>query len=389
MVARRIRFVNLGGGFGGVATAAWTIAAALIHFWPLVAINTIAMLGYGVTVFLNYRRKWRAARHMLFWSVIYHMTMANTVLPGWQIDAQNWFLMVATAAFFLPDRDEIFWRRFYAILGIILYFLLGFNAFGIEPIWQIPAGMERIATFLVQVSFVSISAYLLMMFYGDFAEAETRLELSSARARGLLRNILPASISDRLESGETTIAEANPDVTVMFADIVGFTPLAQELPPEELVEMLNGVFTRFDDLALDHGVEKIKTIGDAYMVAAGVPVAVDDHAIRAARFALAIRDTAQEFARDHGVDIDLRIGIHTGPVVAGVIGKTKFSYDLWGDAVNTAARMESHSEPGQIQVSEASKLFLEREYDLVDRGEIEIKGKGKMRTWFLGGPLQT
>lgn len=197
-----------------------------------------------------------------------------------------------------------------------------------------------------------------------------------------MRNILPATISDRLEAGEVVIADANTQVSVLFADLVGFTPLAANKTAEDLVEVLNRIFSKFDDLALQFGVEKIKTIGDAYMAAAGVPLPAPDHATRVARFALAMVKSIQEFEQQ-GYALSIRIGIHSGPLIAGVIGKSKFAYDLWGDTVNTAARMESHSQPGFIQVSEASYNLLAAKFILQPRGSVDIKGKGSMATWYL------
>lgn len=194
------------------------------------------------------------------------------------------------------------------------------------------------------------------------------------RSERLLRNVLPASIAERLKHEAGPIADHHAEATILFADIAGFTALSAEMPPDELVTMLNGVFTRFDQLAREHGVEKIKTIGDAYMAVAGLPDPAPDHVERVADLALAMRDRSA---------LPIRIGIDTGPVVAGVIGESRFIYDLWGDAVTTASRMESHGLPGAIQVTAAVRERLEGRYDFVERGEIEVKGRGRMRTWLL------
>jgi class 3 adenylate cyclase len=207
------------------------------------------------------------------------------------------------------------------------------------------------------------------------------LDLERAKSEGLLLNILPRSIADRLKSSATSIADGFPAVTVLFADMVGFTKLSSRLSPVELVGGLNEMFSAFDDLAEQHGVEKIKTIGDAYMAVAGLH-GETDHAARLADMALGMVERVTAMNR-FAEPLSVRVGLHSGPAVAGVIGKKKFIYDVWGDTVNIASRMESHAEPGKVQVTEETKALLEKDFELEPRGEIEVKGKGKMRTWFL------
>ena len=207
----------------------------------------------------------------------------------------------------------------------------------------------------------------------------------------LLLNVLPPSIAERLKGrpevmidGFTeVIADSFKEVTVLFADIVGFTEFSEGVSAEVLVSVLNDIFTRFDDIADNQGLEKIKTVGDTYMAAAGLPIPVADHAIRAAYMALDMLDAIERFNQCSGRELKMRIGIDSGPVVAGIIGKHKFFYDLWGDVVNTASRMESHGVAGRIQVTDSVRQQLTELFLLEDRGVIEVKGKGRMRTWFL------
>ncbi len=197
----------------------------------------------------------------------------------------------------------------------------------------------------------------------------------------ILYNILPQAIAERIKTGDEEIIERYENCSVLFADIVGFTTWSAGMEVKELARHLNKLFQIFDDLANQYGVEKIKTIGDAYMCVAGLPEPCIDHAERIAHMALAMQSSiAQAYPQDN---IRLRIGIHCGEVIAGVLGKNKYAYDLWGDTVNTASRMESHSIEDKIQVSEAFRNLIAHKFSLQERGEIDIKGKGKMRTWFL------
>jgi adenylate cyclase len=211
------------------------------------------------------------------------------------------------------------------------------------------------------------------------------LRAEQAKTERLLLNVLPKPIADRLKEDERSVADAFSDVTILFADIVGFTELSAHTAPDRLVAFLNDVFSAFDELAERLGLEKIKTIGDAYMVAGGVPNVRGDHARAVAEMALGMRDLAAGITRPDGLPLQIRIGLNSGPVVAGVIGRKKFIYDLWGDAVNTASRMESHSVPSSIHVAPATFQLLKDDYRFEARGVIEVKGKGAMETYFLHG----
>ena len=212
------------------------------------------------------------------------------------------------------------------------------------------------------------------------------IRIEREKSERLLLNILPAPIAERLKTGSSTIADGFAEATVLFSDLVGFTKIAARVTAEELVSRLNELFQAFDSLAEACGVEKIKTIGDAYMVAGGLPIPQSDHAERIADMALGMLGAIEEYNARAEEPFEIRIGIHTGPVVAGVIGSAKFAYDLWGDTVNTASRMESNCLPGRIQVSEATHDLLRARYRLESRGTIEVKGKGEMKTYFLEAP---
>lgn len=205
------------------------------------------------------------------------------------------------------------------------------------------------------------------------------------RSEKLLHNILPAAIAQRLANGEDSIAEVFPEVTVMFSDIVGFTELSEKIGPIETVNLLNFLFGKFDELAEKHGVEKIKTIGDCYMVVGGVPNRDPLHCQHIAAFAMDARNCIENLSYETQNKIQLRMGIHTGTVAAGIVGKKRFSYDLWGDVVNIASRFESTAEPNKIHVSEAVKFRLSDDFLFLDGGELKLKGKGTIRSFYLLG----
>jgi adenylate cyclase len=217
----------------------------------------------------------------------------------------------------------------------------------------------------------------------DLEEAMRQLEIEKGKSERLLLNILPSAIADQLKLKEDIIADIFPEVSLLFADIVNFTPMSSQLSPGDLIIMLNEVFSAIDELAEKHKLEKIKTIGDAYMVVGGLPTPRPDHAEAIADMALDIQNIISNFKRVNGDPLSMRIGIHTGPVVAGIIGKKKFSYDLWGDTVNTASRMESHSLSGEIQATAETYEKLKGKYTFEKRGMIDVKGKGEMMTYFL------
>jgi adenylate cyclase len=255
------------------------------------------------------------------------------------------------------------------------------------------ASPERLfyGNFVVNVAASSAVLYGLI-FYAvrQFVHAEDLLEQEHERSESLLTNILPPHIASRLKQrANAVIADAYPEASVLFADMAGFTARASDTAPEDLVRFLNGVYTKLDNLVERHGLEKIKTTGDAYMAVSGVPEALPDHAAALADLALDIQETLQGLVDPKGRAVPVRIGIASGPVVAGVIGTRKFFYDVWGDTVNTASRMESTGEIGKIQVAPATHALLADRFEFQERGVIEVRGKGPMKTWFLIGKIIT
>ena len=240
--------------------------------------------------------------------------------------------------------------------------------------------------FVLNLGTVSgIAFFLLFYFVREKDRAYRMLNLERERADQLLLNVLPKEVAPRLKQSGQTIAEHFDSASVLFADIVGSTTLFADMEPREIVEWLNEVFSAFDVLLDKYGLEKIRTIGDSYMVAAGVPSPRPDHARALALMALEMCEQLQQMPARNGRRIAFRMGMNSGPMVGGVIGKTKFHYDLWGDTVNTASRMESHGEAGKIQVTQQTYDLLRGEFDFEPRGLIPIKGKGELQTWFLLG----
>lgn len=237
-----------------------------------------------------------------------------------------------------------------------------------------------IANFLGMFVNYMMEYYVRKNFFQDQLLAEER-----DKAERLLLNILPQPIAERLKQEQITIADHFAEATILFADIVGFTPLAAQLSAPEVVNLLNNIFSAFDRLADQHGLEKIKTIGDAYMLAGGLPTPCANHAEAVAEMALDMQQEIARFSQESDNPINIRIGINTGPVVAGVIGLKRFIYDLWGDTVNTASRMESHGIPNCIQVSQSTYERLRDKYVFEERGVIAVKGKGEMLTYLLTG----
>jgi adenylate cyclase len=271
--------------------------------------------------------------------------------------------------------------------------VVGAVAIGLQIILHIgvPLNINNVPatslTFVVNVLGSSTLLYVIV-FYAvrQFTRAEERAEREHERSESLLINILPPRVAERLKDrAGSEIADAYPEASILFADMAGFTARASDTAPEELVHFLNGVYTKIDGLVERHGLEKIKTTGDAYMVVSGVPEAQPDHAGALADLAIDVRDAVVGLVDPKGRAVPVRIGIASGPVVAGVVGTRKFFYDVWGDAVNTASRMESTGEAGKIQVAPTTRELLADRFEFEERGVIEVRGKGPMRTWFLIG----
>lgn len=355
------------------ARGLWPAAAAvslfcLFLFWPLIAArNDLAAWIFGATVSLVVQGLlvWLLGRdsglHLYFLSIpVIAVVCFGTARIGLLIG----LAMICAAAMVFAQMTLTAHAQFIRIDETLLEYL-------------------EISAFVIVTGFVTLGVYVGFM-HAD--KAERSLEIEYARSEDLLYSLLPREIAGRLKAEpHTTIADSLPNVAIVFADIANFTPLSSKLEPPMVVELLNRVFTRFDALADQHQMEKIKTIGDAYMVAAGMPNAVGDPAHRAAAMALDMLEVALASSSIVPEGIEIRIGLHVGPVVAGVIGNRKLFYDVWGETVNTASRMESSSAPGRILITPAAHAQLERDFTFERRGEIDVKGIGIVDTWWLTG----
>ena len=303
---------------------------------------------------------------------------------GWGYGFQYFLLVIVAFAFMMNFRNLIIPVTLFVVC------LLGFLWYYYSVQYWLPHDNDdptiREAFLMANVTTAFTILAIMSYVYSEAArKAEAKLELEQQKSERLLLNILPASIAERLKESTTVIADHFESTTVMFSDIVGFTALSEKIPPSELVNRLNQIFCLFDDLADRHGLEKIKTIGDAYMVAGGFPDPSEGHASNVSAMALDMLAAIEACNREAEYPVSIRIGIHTGPAVAGVIGVKKFVYDVWGDTVNTASRLESSGLPGRIHISEQAALLLDRDFHVEERGSVELKGKGCMKTYWLLG----
>ena len=361
----------------------WVATYAILGLWLPAAIPLAYQLASATSIVtFALTRRYRLFRSSQLWMSVLLPFVLQWSLGGFANSSAVglWgFLAPVGALLFVGSRPAIPWFLAFAALVAVS----GAIDPTLSPHAPRIAGGIVVAFFVLNVVGVATTAYVLLQYFVRARESE------QARSDGLLLNVLPEPVAARLKREDGIIADACAGVTVLFADIVDFTPLSERLSAEDVVALLSRVFTRWDALAARHGVEKIKTIGDAYMVAAGIPTPRVDHAEAIADMALEMGPEVDRVGAEIGLRLEVRIGIDSGPVIAGVIGRAKFIYDVWGDTVNTASRMESHADPGTIQVTERAHERLRARYELRPRGRIEVKGKGPMSPYLLVGRRST
>jgi adenylate cyclase len=344
-----------------VGTAVAFLAVPLLRvFGELIAPLTFILVAYGSVAFMT-------------WQV------------GTGAGLQSFLLVAATISVLVLGIERIKLAGVMAAMGAVLAVIL--DRFvprdtGLQPSWILQIGF---ATSVLSASFMAFAT--LWYALRETARAEAAMEQEYQRSETLLANILPASIAARLKDPkrDSMIADRYDDASILFADVAGFTERASRTAPRDLVEFLDGLYTEFDQLVDEHGLEKIKTSGDAYIVVGGVPHPRPDHLHTLAALALDMADALRRMRDPEGRPVPMRIGLAAGPVVAGVVGSRRFFYDVWGDAVNVASRMESTDQAGCIQVPQNVYERLRDEFVFEERGDVDIKGKGVMHTWYLVG----
>jgi class 3 adenylate cyclase len=353
------------------------VLSNLTDYWESIGLRIAAAVLFGSLLLLPRQRKFNAVE-IWYYEVVYVLVFPtffiinlfqNDVNVYWAISVM--FAAIPYGLLTHPPKALILYPVSIVITSVILF---GING-------RLPG--------LIDAIFIHFPAYFMVILLGliqtTIRKAYSVADRERHHSEELLKNILPVSIINKLKANPSTIAEKFDNCSILFIDVTEFTPFAEKAAPEKVVNILNDIFTLFDHLTEKYKLEKIKTIGDAYMVVSGVPEMRTDHAESIAEMALEVLQSVEEYNRSSGYNFSVRLGINSGPAVAGVIGSMKFAYDIWGDTVNIASRMESMSIPGKIQTSEITYEILKEKFVLNFRDTLEVKGKGKLRTYFLEG----
>lgn len=383
-IARRLRILNATAWGGAVFVAAFAIYN-LFHpkLWSLGITNTLTVVFLATLPF--WHRFGELAAALLYLTVSYSLIFIICSKLGTDSGMQILYAAIAAGSVLFIGTERVVLLTTVCAIAVAL-------AVTLEVVVPRDTGLltprEMLENFVMCVVGASIILFAIV-FYAvrEMQRAEAAADREFRRSEALLRNILPAPVIKRLkERPGAIIADAYEDVSILFADMTGSTARASSMPPEAFVQFLNEFFSSFDRLVEEHGLEKIKTSGDGYMVVGGAPDLRVDHSAAIASLAVAMRDAALDLNDPHGEPASIRIGLACGPAIAGVIGIRRFFYDVWGDAVNVASRMESTATTGMIQASEDMYRRLSNTFNFQERGVTEIKGKGAMRTWILVGP---
>jgi len=381
MVARRLCVVN----FGCWAVASMSLAFAMIYL-PEVKLRTVVIIDLVMAAVLVaiplLHRIGPQAAPIAALVVGYLGSFIVCFLLGTDSGMQMHYMAYAACAVLMLGLEPLYLPALFGVLALALTIALEVFA----PRDGGLLSQEAMLASFIGCATGTVAIMFAVVFYAVWraTRAELKAESEYQRSEGLLLNILPAAVANRLKSPTSqVIADKYPDASVLFADMAGSTAAASAVAPADLVMSLNKIFTAFDCLVERHGLEKIKTTGDGYVVVSGVPVERADHATALIQFAIEMLDVAAQIHDLHGHNLSIRIGIASGPVVAGVVGTKKFFYDVWGDTVNTASRMESTGLPGRIQVSPGTYERVKEQFEFESRGAVDIKGKGTLATWFV------
>lgn len=354
---------------------------AYLGIRELALFNILSVLLWISAIVFNLRGKITLGYIIGNFEVLIHVLLC-TVFIGWESGFHYYLLCFAVAIFPFGIWSTVT-KALLTAGNSLAYIATYYYSRNYPPLKDLSTFDMSLLAYANMLSFCLILAFMGLYIAVAINRAEEETEREHKKSEALLLNILPKSIANKLKSGTKIIADNFDNISILFLDIVEFTPRSEKITAQKVVGFLNELFTRFDNLTEKYGLEKIKTIGDAYMVAAGIPEPCIDHAERLAYMAIDIQRMLEEYNVENNDNVKVRIGINSGSAVAGVIGKKKFAYDIWGDTVNTASRMEAYGEPNRIQVSEATYHILKNKFVFNERGLIDIKGKGKLRTYYL------
>lgn len=369
--------------FGAIVHGSWIVLFFMLDIPFLAWFNVGSTALFLFLLWLNERGNVLLTSTLALCEVVAHQACA-VIFIGWDAGFQ-YYLGLSLMLPFLIQPTHLHLKIVFACLAACTFMYLDMNWRKNMPIYSLsPMILDTLGIINSSLTALNIVTWT-HIFNRNAERAKIQAMTERRKSERLLNNILPTSIAERLKNNQEVIADHFDEATILFADLVDFTRVASSFEPRELIELLNGLFSRFDDLIETYGLEKIKTIGDAYMVASGVPVPRRDHAEAMARLALAMLDELRAYNQQKKLQLNIRIGLHSGPVVGGVIGKKRLIYDLWGDTVNIADRFQAHGIINGIHLSEATRRYLGPEFLVAERGAIAIKGKGDMQSYSLEG----
>lgn len=385
LVRRRLRILNLMALLIFVASFAYAVQNAFLDFStyaPVILIN-FGLMVMAVCVPFSHRIHETAGGYLIAVSEFLAL-FAFAALWGRDAGLQLQLFIGAAAPFFIFGLQRPIQISLVVLVSLALHLVAWFS-FPPEGA-LLPGRPEVIASLYVTAAITTFGLIAALVLYAFRLADDARGEMEE-----LLRNVLPRDVAERLiERPDRRISDGFDDASVLFADLVGFTPISANLGARGTVDLINDIVTRLDGLAEACGAEKIKTVGDGYMAVAGVPQPCGDHSVKIATLACGIREVVATYAQEMGLELDIRIGIARGPLIGGVVGRNKFLYDVWGETVNLASRMETHGIVGRIQMTEAAKNGLDTSFDVEERGVVAIKGVGEVKTFFLNsGPTPT
>ena len=364
-------------------------AFALVKEQYALFLADVILVAVGLTSYYFLRSKrLLVSLHWLLLSLLIWVVGVAYFISGSGVNHNGavhyWLIVYIVGIHFVLFGAALILQTSYVAIAILAFILIEYDLVSLDPKYGFPSHDTLLSHGLTLGLVLIAIAVLMRRYIQELGQAEKRAQIATIRSNELLNSVLPPSVVQKVQREGTTYTQTAENCTILFADIVGFTPMSERLTAPELVSLLNRIFSRFDQLALKHGVEKIKTIGDGYLVVSGIPEEVSDHAHRIINLAQDMLVAIKEFD-----GLSIRIGINTGTVIAGIIGQTRIAFDLWGAAVNVASRMESHGIDGRIQLTQNTYALIKRDYDFDPPRKINVKGKGEMLVFLLAPNTDT